>query len=107
MAADLESALHRLVLQVDAHRVEVEVPSAAPVPLPRGWVDLTKRQKQVARLLAAEKSDRRIATALGINLSTARSHTSTVLAKLGMRSRWELRHVLPHDTRHQENAAQP
>lgn len=48
---------------------------------------LTKRETDVARLLAVGKSNAEIAAALAISEHTARRHTEQVLAKLGVRSR--------------------
>ena len=62
---------------------------------PPGWDDLTARERQVARRLAAGATDRDVAGALGVTLHTAKGHSKTVLAKLGLRSRHELRYVLP------------
>jgi DNA-binding CsgD family transcriptional regulator len=54
---------------------------------------LTRRQGEVASLLADGRSDREIATELGVRLSTARSHTTAVLAKLGAHSRRQVRAI--------------
>ena len=62
---------------------------------PPGWDDLTAREREVARRLAAGATDRDLASALGITLPTAKSHSKAVLAKLTLRSRHELRYVLP------------
>ena len=51
---------------------------------------LTRRETQVAELIAAGKSDQQIADALGIGVRTAEDHTHRVLKKLGKRSRHEL-----------------
>jgi DNA-binding CsgD family transcriptional regulator len=62
---------------------------------PPGWGDLTPREREVARRLAAGATDRELAGSLGVNLCTAKSHSKAVLAKLRLRSRHELRYVLP------------
>jgi DNA-binding NarL/FixJ family response regulator len=51
---------------------------------------LTQRESDVLRLLKEGRSNRDIATALDISLNTARTHVSRVLAKLYVRSRWQL-----------------
>lgn len=48
---------------------------------------LTKRESQVARLLAAGLSNPEIAKTLGRSIHTARRHAESVLAKLGVASR--------------------
>ncbi|MGP8161373.1 MAG: helix-turn-helix transcriptional regulator [Candidatus Dormibacteria bacterium] len=89
------SALDRvLCLLVEAERgVAAGVPSVAGDP--PGWDDLSPREREVARRLAAGATDRDVASALGVNLCTAKSHSKAVLAKLRLHSRHELRHVLP------------
>jgi DNA-binding CsgD family transcriptional regulator len=48
---------------------------------------LTTRERDVARLIAQGHSNAGVATLLGISQHTARHHTESVLAKLGVRSR--------------------
>jgi DNA-binding CsgD family transcriptional regulator len=48
---------------------------------------LSRRQAEVARLLALGRSNAQIATALTVSVHTARHHTEVVLAKLRVRSR--------------------
>jgi non-specific serine/threonine protein kinase len=65
--------------------------SSQKLPRPPGSVEaLTAREWEVARLLAQGYSDRRIAEALTIALSTVGSHVHHVLAKLGVHSRWQV-----------------
>ena len=52
---------------------------------------LTRREQQVARLLAHRASNQEIAAALGISPHTARHHTERVLSKLGVQSRSDVR----------------
>ncbi|MGD9891360.1 MAG: LuxR C-terminal-related transcriptional regulator [Dehalococcoidia bacterium] len=69
---------------------QTERPSAKAVP-PTGSVEaLTRREWEVARLLAQGYTDRQIAGALTIALSTVGSHVHHVLAKLGVHSRWQV-----------------
>lgn len=55
---------------------------------------LSRREMEVARLLADRRSNEEIAVALGISRHTARHHTERVLAKLGVRSRLAVRRLL-------------
>jgi predicted ATPase/DNA-binding CsgD family transcriptional regulator/DNA-binding XRE family transcriptional regulator len=65
--------------------------SSSKVPPPPGLVEaLTPRERDVARLLAQGYTDRQIAEALTIALSTVGSHVHHVLAKLGVHSRWQV-----------------
>ena len=49
--------------------------------------ELTSRELEVLRLVGAGESNKGIAATLGISERTARSHVSSILAKLGLRSR--------------------
>ncbi|MGD9890899.1 MAG: helix-turn-helix domain-containing protein [Dehalococcoidia bacterium] len=51
---------------------------------------LTPREREVTRLLVLGYSDRQIAEALTIALSTVGSHVHHLLAKLGFHSRWQV-----------------
>jgi non-specific serine/threonine protein kinase len=51
---------------------------------------LTPREFEVVELLALELSNREIAQRLTIGEGTARIHVARVLAKLGLRSRWQV-----------------
>jgi DNA-binding CsgD family transcriptional regulator len=69
-------------------------PAPAPVPAGRavghaadGPVPLTRREREVAVLVAAGVSNRQIASRLTITERTAENHVGHVLAKLGVRSR--------------------
>jgi DNA-binding NarL/FixJ family response regulator len=57
----------------------------APREEPSDW--LTPRELEVLRLLGAGGTNKEIASALGIGERTARSHVSSILGKLGLRSR--------------------
>ena len=52
---------------------------------------LTRREIEVARLLAAGRSNLEVAQALRISPHTARHHTESVMAKLDVRSRTRIR----------------
>jgi two-component system, NarL family, nitrate/nitrite response regulator NarL len=51
---------------------------------------LSARERGVARLLAAGRSNKEIAAALGISLGTAKDHVHAVLSKSGLSSRLEV-----------------
>jgi DNA-binding NarL/FixJ family response regulator len=51
---------------------------------------LTRRQEEVAELIARECTDRQIAAALGITVGTVGIHVHHILVKLGVRSRWQI-----------------
>jgi predicted ATPase/DNA-binding NarL/FixJ family response regulator len=62
-------------------------PSANPVPLLPADGCLTRREREVLRLVAAGRSDREIAAALSISPRTAEWHVTNVLSKLDLDSR--------------------
>ncbi|MFI6995893.1 ATP-binding protein [Nocardia sp. NPDC050175] len=77
------------------------VEQADPLPTPKTAADdqLTRREKDVARLVAAGYSNKRIAAELVISIRTAESHVDHILTKLGFESRaqvaaWVSRHAL-------------
>lgn len=74
---------------------------AAAPPVPPAAEDaqpadarFTSREAAVAGLLAERRTNREIADALGISPHTARHYTESVLAKLGVRSRRAVGHLL-------------
>ena len=68
--------------------------ASAPTDLLTARYQLTRREAEAARLLAAGKSNAEIAAALAISAHTARRHTEQVLLKLGVRSRAAVAPVL-------------
>jgi predicted ATPase/DNA-binding CsgD family transcriptional regulator len=62
-----------------------EAPPATPLEPDDG--KLTRRQREVARLVAQGLTDRDIAARLSISVRTAESHVEQILARLGFRSR--------------------
>jgi DNA-binding CsgD family transcriptional regulator len=64
---------------------EIERRSAATQPV----LDLTPRESEVLRLVAAGRSNRQIGDALFISAKTAGVHVSNILMKLGVTSRTE------------------
>jgi DNA-binding CsgD family transcriptional regulator len=79
MQAGLERALSLL------ERVEHRAP--APTSGAEGSQVLTGREQEVARLLAAGRSNREIADTLVITEGTVEVHVKHILGKLGLRSR--------------------
>jgi DNA-binding NarL/FixJ family response regulator len=51
---------------------------------------LTERETDIARLVAARKSNKEIAVALGISARTVTTHVANIFSKLGVSSRGEL-----------------
>jgi DNA-binding NarL/FixJ family response regulator len=54
----------------------------------RARTTLTRREHEVALLMAQQASNRAIAHALGITARTTEHHVAAVLARLGVKSRW-------------------
>jgi len=87
-------AAHRGELQLDpavARRLTESLTAPAPDP------ELTARELDVLRLLGEGQPNKSIAATLGITERTARTHVSSILAKLGLSSRtqaalWAARH---------------
>jgi non-specific serine/threonine protein kinase len=53
-------------------------------------LQLTRRQQEVAHLVAQGLTDREVATRLSISIRTAESHVEQILARLGFRSRAQI-----------------
>ncbi|MFN8196355.1 MAG: LuxR C-terminal-related transcriptional regulator [Nocardioidaceae bacterium] len=69
-------------------RLQAATDTGAPTSLPTPLVDsLSERELDVLRLLASELDGPDIARRLGVSLSTVRTHTQHVYAKLGVNSR--------------------
>jgi non-specific serine/threonine protein kinase len=82
--------LERVVAEALADELDE---GTAATPLPAGGhlpSSLTRREREVALLLAAGRTDREIAAELTITEGTAGLHVHHVLAKLGLRSRWQV-----------------
>ena len=63
-----------------------EPPAVPPAEVARRF-HLTRRETEVAMLLAERRTNSEISTALGISRHTVKRHAEQVLAKLGVRSR--------------------
>lgn len=70
-------------------KVMAKAPVAAPVPVPMlsGWAELTHREREVLRLIAAGASNREIAQALYISEGTVKNHVTSILSRLQLRDR--------------------
>jgi DNA-binding CsgD family transcriptional regulator len=59
---------------------------------------LTKREHQVTLLIRRGASNREVAGALGISEHTVERHVSSILSRLGLRSRWQIVDSVPAKT---------
>src|SRR5262249_2628748 len=66
--------------------IEQTVRKPTTPPVGRKANTLTTRQVEILRLLAAGKSNRDIATALGISLKTVETHRAAIMRKLDINS---------------------
>ncbi len=101
-------ALDQVIAEALALERELTTPSepsgpTSPAPAPgRGpvWDDLTRREREVAALLARGYTNRQIAEALVITVGSAHLHVVRLLAKLGFHTRaqaaaWAVAHGAP------------
>jgi DNA-binding CsgD family transcriptional regulator len=65
-----------------------------PSPALRHCPQLTQRELEVARLLAARRSNYEIAELLRVSRATAKRHTENILQKLGLHSRRQVERVI-------------
>ena len=70
----------------------VRAPAAVPAGLAPGDDDLTPREAEVLRLIAAGKSNREIARALFVSEATVKTHVNRIFAKTGSRDRGQAVH---------------
>ena len=70
----------------------VRAPAAAPVGPASADDDLTPREAEVLRLIAAGKSNREIARALFVSEATVKTHVNRIFAKTGSRDRGQAVH---------------
>lgn len=75
-----------------ARRILSEFSRSKPVRRPNqsDWLELTERELDIVRLLAADASNRVIAQQLGISEYTVKNHVHNILAKLNLRSRHDV-----------------
>jgi two-component system, NarL family, response regulator LiaR len=74
----------RLLHQLSAPTMPAPAPTTAPSP---DIEALTRREREVLRLIAVGRSNKRIALELGIAEKTVKTHVGHVLAKLGVADR--------------------
>jgi DNA-binding CsgD family transcriptional regulator len=65
-------------------------PAATAAPAAGPVEPLTRREREVAVLLAQGATDRRIAAILSIAVGTVGVHVHNILGKLGLNSRWQV-----------------
>jgi DNA-binding NarL/FixJ family response regulator len=71
------------------HRITTGADPHPPSPAPLDLDDISPREVDVLRLLAAGKSNREIADTLCISLNTVATHVRNILAKTGSANRTE------------------
>ncbi len=83
-----------------------EEPAPAPIPVPgEPPASLTRREEEVAVLVARGLTNRRIAQELSISERTAATHIGRILKKLNLRSREQVAAQVAGDRRNGENRA--
>jgi DNA-binding NarL/FixJ family response regulator len=70
----------------------VPAPDRAPGQAPTGTDDLTPREVDVLRLIAAGQSNREIARTLFVSETTVKTHVNRIFAKTGSRDRIQAIH---------------
>jgi predicted ATPase/DNA-binding CsgD family transcriptional regulator len=98
LAEALPAAEYRRALaEGEALPLEQAQAEAADGPPPARGTNgrsLTRREQEVAGLVAEGLTNPEIAARLVISLETVKTHVSHILAKLGMQGRWELAHAM-------------
>ncbi len=84
----------RLGAERELEKTRIQFREVGQRPPPRGvgegWAGLTPREMEVARLVAARKSNKAIGKALGISPRTVSTHLSNIFRKVEVSSRGEL-----------------
>jgi DNA-binding NarL/FixJ family response regulator len=100
--AVLDPGVQRRLLSAAAAR-PAQAPAAAPVArdaataVPGGEDDLTRREAEVLRLIAAGQSNREIARTLYVSEATVKTHVNRIFAKTGSRDRVQaMRYAYTH-----------
>jgi DNA-binding NarL/FixJ family response regulator len=70
----------------------VESPNAASEPARTSRSRLTPREREILQLLAEGKSNKEVASLLGISVNTAEAHRANIMVKLDLHSVTELVH---------------
>ncbi len=77
-------------------------------PRPAGTIErLTRREREVARLVARGVGNRQIGVELFIAENTVKNHVRAILEKLGVRTRSEVAHVVTREERAVWNSREP
>ena len=94
-AGDLRNAA-RIYRECDAKTDAARVASGQRRKLKRApfGAQLTQREREVAGLIARERSDREIARALSISVRTVHHHVEAIFSKLGVQRRAQLNESL-------------
>jgi DNA-binding NarL/FixJ family response regulator len=71
-------------------RIGIPVLVLREQPVARPAMPLTRREREVARLIATGRRNREIADTLGISLSTVKDHVHNILTRTGLGSRTAL-----------------
>ena len=58
------------------------------------WNSLSKREKEVAKLISKSLTNRQIAAHLSLSTETINTHVQNIMRKFGVDSKAELRHIL-------------
>ena len=94
--AVLAAAAGQAVLDPAVQQRLLSAAVRAPAPAPAGSAtaddDLTPREAEVLRLIAAGKSNREIARALFVSEATVKTHVNRIFAKTGSRDRGQAVH---------------
>lgn len=82
-------AVHKGYTHLGPGLFEKAIAKVTPPPPspPASWDDLTPREQEVLRLIAAGASNREIATMLYISEGTVKNHVTRILNQLGLRDR--------------------
>jgi DNA-binding NarL/FixJ family response regulator len=83
--AVLDPAVQQRLLSAAARAPET--PASRGIPGPADTSDLTPREAEVLRLIAAGQSNREIARALFVSEATVKTHVNRIFAKTGSRDR--------------------
>ena len=97
--AVLAAAAGQAVLdpEVQQRLLSAAVRAPALAPEAQGEDDLTPRESEVLRLIAAGKSNREIARALFVSEATVKTHVNRIFAKTGSRDRTQaMRYAFDH-----------
>jgi DNA-binding NarL/FixJ family response regulator len=90
--AVLDPAVQQRLLSAAIRSPLAPAPARAPGQAPAGTDDLTPREVDVLRLIAAGQSNREIARTLFVSEATVKTHVNRIFAKTGARDRVQAIH---------------